>query len=308
MEQRTVPGASRRLSALTVTVDPPSAVPPSSDARTVALLQRCRAKGVVTFDVGDARFPERAERLIAAAFPSTDPELGVIVARSVDSLAAEKGASAPEAPDLGAALAASVEQSRRRLGSVPVTMVEWRISSSGARIGDEPGEELPSAEPLDRETTLAVRIPPRGRLPALARRAGAVYSGDLSILDHDVESVLEPLAAEGPTAFLARNSLADGRLDGSRFAHSANLVGPGEGPIDLRRLHREFDPVLRLGFLTEGHRRTLAQAALRFVLIRPWVVSAVVPLPAPERLDELLGFESTPPLTREELERVYGLK
>lgn len=310
MERRGVPGSPKRFSALTVTVDPPSAPSPAADARTVAVLQRVRAGGVITFDVGDARFPERAERLIAAAFPSPDPELGVIVARSVESLANERAAqeNAPSPEDPAAALQASIAQSRRRLAPVSVAVVEWTASPAEGRGADDSAGSLPAPDSVGPGASLAVRISPRRGLPGPSHPPGALYSGELSLLDHEVESMLEPLAAEGPTAFLARNPLAEGRLDGSRFAQTTTPVGPTEGPLDLRRLHREFDPVLRLGFLTAGRRRTLAQAALRFVLIRPWVVSAVIPLPVPERLDELLGFEASPPLTREELERVYELK
>ena len=310
MEQRVVPGSSVRFSALTVTVDPPSVAPPSLDARVVAGLQRCRARGVVTFDVGDARFPERAERLIAAAFPSPGPEVGVIVARSVESLAGERraGVNPSDPVQLEAAIEESLGGSRRRLGSVPVKVVEWRSSATELSF-PEGGRDTPPIPRLsDPATILALRLSTGGRPPSGASQPKVLFSGELSLLDHSLESILEQMAARHPIAFLARNPLAEGRLDGTRFSHSTALSGPGDGPIDLRRLRREFDPVVRLGFLTAGHRRTLAQAALRFVLIRPWVVSAVVPLPAPERMDELLGFEASPPLDREELERVYELK
>jgi aryl-alcohol dehydrogenase-like predicted oxidoreductase len=85
-------------------------------------------------------------------------------------------------------------------------------------------------------------------------------------------------------------------------------VAPEARPADMRRLRREFEPVLRLGFLTEGGRRTLAQAALRFVLRWPWVVTCVIPLPPPERFEEILGFGSAPEISDEELARLGLVK
>jgi aryl-alcohol dehydrogenase-like predicted oxidoreductase len=74
----------------------------------------------------------------------------------------------------------------------------------------------------------------------------------------------------------------------------------------LRQLHRDFDPVLRLGFLTDSRERTLAQASLQFLFHWPWVASVLVPLPSPERLEEFLAASSRPPLTDEEVDRALA--
>lgn len=307
---RRIPGTARSVSALTISVDPPAVAPPSADARTVALLRRARDFGVTSYDVAGSRFPERAERLVATAFPTADAELGVIVGRSLDSLGSERrstdGSRPPE--NLVAALEASLEQSRRRLAPVDISVLEWDPGTDTTTSGSS--DTLPSPPPDVGTSGLQRAVPIRWPTTALprVRAPSALYSAELSLLHHEVDALFEPVSAEGRVGLIARNPFSDGRLDGSRFAATARPTGPGAGPIDVRHLHQEFDPVLRLGFLTDGRRRTLAQAALHYVLVRPWVVTAVVPLPNPERFEEIFGFGSSPPLDPEELGRLYDLK
>ena len=307
IDQRSLPGKGGSVSAIALAIDPPAVAPPSADARTVALLRRARVHGVTTFDVADARHPERVERLIAAAFPSDDPDLGVVVGRSVESLAREPERSEGRAieDDLETAIGASIARSAQRLSPARIMIVEWEPSE-----GHETAPPIPATSPSTdsevRPPTLATRLSRVATALPRMSLAGSIVSDELSLLDDHVISLMEATAEGLRPPLLARNPFADGRLDGSRFEATAVPAGPGEGPVDLRRLHAEFDPVLRLGFLTERRRRTLAQAALQFVLAWPWVVSVVVPLPHPERFDEVLGFASATPFDTAE-RRALGL-
>lgn len=306
LERLKVGGFARPFSRITLSVDPPAVAPPASDARWVALLRRARDRGVTTFDVAEARFPERAERLVATAFPTPDPEVGAIVGRSVVSLLEERREPRGGATDLSSTIRTSLEHSRRRLAPVMISVVEWVPEPEGGTGDPADTPQLRLTDTEGEGVAWAVRIH-RGSvgLPALGY---GLFAGELSLLDRRLASLLDERAETSATHLIARNPFRDGRLDGSRFAASSTPNSPGEGPIDMRSLQREFDPVLRLGFLTAGHRRTLAQAALRFVLGQPWVATAVIPLPPPERFDEILGFESTPPLTEGELARLDQMK
>ena len=310
ISRRSVPGTKRFFSAVTISVDPPAVAPPSADDRTVALLCRARVHGVTTFDVASARFPERAERLIARAFPASDPDLEVIVGRSVEFLARERSARAPSRPteDLEAALAESLEQSERRLAPAPVSVVEWSPETDGGTGDTRDPNLLPPVPPGRADLLWAVRLLPS--LTALPSTGGspALFAGELSLLDRDLVPRFAPMDRKIETSVIARNPFSDGRLDGSRFAAVAELAGPGAGPIDVRRLRSDFEPVLALGFLTKTRQRTLAQAALRYVLGWPWVATSVVPLPTPERFEEILRFESSPPFTEEERARLDLVK
>jgi aryl-alcohol dehydrogenase-like predicted oxidoreductase len=313
VSRRAVTGTSLATSSIAFTVDPPPLATPSADRRTVALLQGARARGVTTFDVAGARHARRAEHLLSTAFPADDPDLVVLLGRSVSILSQERGdsRSVAETGDLESRLRASIEESAERLHPQKVGLVEWDHTS------DPPSATPPVAEALTRLRTTGVvkgwvlAIPPDGSLSTTESEVTAggpgLFSGTLSALETRLLFPMADRAAQNPTGFFARGPFGSGRLDGSRFDRSLADRPPGFGPSPLRELQREFDPVLRLGFLTEGRRRTLAQASLGFVLRSPWVCSVVVPLPLPERLDELLAAEQAPPFSDEEAQRVLKL-
>lgn len=298
------------LSELSFTVDPPVVAPPSADERMVALLRRSYARGVTTFDLAVARSPARAERLVAKAFPDESPAVAVIVGRSLESLAEEGSKSPAEALESGlaAALTESLSRSRARLGPVPIAIVEW---SEGRESGPAaPVEEvLPKVrEGAGPEVAIALRVPAAPPTVPVASPRGSLFSSDFSLLEPGPARWFNEGSAPADAGLLARNAFASGRLDGSRFSSASGFGIPGAGPVDVRRMHEEFDPVLSLEFLTKHRRRTLAQAALQFVLAWPWVVTAIVPLPAPERWEELLAYTARPSLTEEDLARVGLVK
>ena len=308
--RRTVAGSRREFSEISFSLDPPASAPPSLDSRSVALLHRAREHGVTTFDVSGARFPERAERLLARAFPTSDPSVCAIVSRSVRSLARERSNVAGSSmPDLNTALRDSLEGSRRRLAPVPIGVIEWLAGDETATAG--PSESSLTYD-LGKEAAPAIwatELPRAGNLSTdAAGGSPGLVTGALSLLETELIPAFESAGAGRRSGLIAYDPFAGGRLDGSRFAEQSLLPGPATGPVDVRRLHEEFDPVLRLGFLTEGRRRTLGQAALQFVLAWSWVVTTVVPLPSPERFDELLDYTTRPPLTGEELERIGLVK
>lgn len=308
--QRSVPGFGRAFSEVSISLDPPAAGTPSGEARGIALLRRARAVGVTTFDVADARYPARAERWIAAAFPHPDPELSVIVGRSIGSLAREGDNDAREAvtQTLEERIAGSLEASSRRLAPVTISWVDWDPARERESAGAGETLHLPERVALPREVGWIVRLPLNIRVLPTGGPGTSVFSGTLSPLEQSLAAVFENQPDRPDARLVARDPFAAGRLDGSRFARAGQFAPPGTAPIDVRSLHEEFDPVLRLGFLTERRRRTLAQAAIQFVLAHRWVATVAVPLPDPERFDEVLGFGSRPALSADEMERLTFVK
>jgi aryl-alcohol dehydrogenase-like predicted oxidoreductase len=65
--------------------------------------------------------------------------------------------------------------------------------------------------------------------------------------------------------------------------------------------------VERLSFLTQSGERTLGQAALKFVLATPEVVSTLPNIYGEDQLAEFAATPETPDLTREELSRIAEL-
>jgi aryl-alcohol dehydrogenase-like predicted oxidoreductase len=300
ISRRGVAGTDLTVSSIGLSLDASEAGTPAEIRSASALLRAARQRGITTLDLPEGPGAERLEHLVATAFPEPDAELAIIAQRSSAGLSANLRAGSPRTTSSGAlaSLAGSIEESNARLAPHRVTFVDWAPAE-----GEREIEIAAAFAQLGEGSRSPIRV--RRLAPGIASTdpGGGPCSGTLSILDQRLARGL--LGASPPgVGFFARDPLGSGRLDGSRLGDTLGARRPGSGPPRVRELEREFAPVLSLGFLTEGRRRTLGQAALRFVLQFPWVACALVPLPAPERLDEIARTESTPPLTEGELGRI----
>ena len=282
-----------------------------ADPGAARLLVRARALGITTFDVGRGAEAARAERILAAAFPRPDESLLVIARRSATDLAngdaRSGGIAAPS--DLDARLRRSLEESASRLRSLTIGLLVWDRVASGAPGPDPTRSFLDGLVSEGRIGGWAEQVRVSRSLtsePGASGRGTGVYSGPLSVLERGLLAPLEARAADGPLSFFAEDPLGAGRLDGSRFEQPLADRGPSTPPVGIAELHREFDPVLRLGFLTARGGRTLAQAALQFVLRWPWVSSALVPVPRAERLAEIASVAASAPLDDDEVQRILA--
>jgi aryl-alcohol dehydrogenase-like predicted oxidoreductase len=111
-------------------------------------------------------------------------------------------------------------------------------------------------------------------------------------------------AATYGAGIIGLDPMGAGALDGSFLTASPLDRGATARPPSLSELNARLAPITRLGFLTEGKRRTLAQAAVRFVLTLPAVVSVSCDIRSANTLLELAGIERVPPLTPEETDRL----
>jgi len=306
ISHRPVAGTRRSASRLGFRVAAGPLGDPAGDARRRVLLRKARARGVTTFDLPYEPGPPRSERLLAEAFPEPDPELLVVVGRSLDGLARETERRAGQEPaaDLAQQLRRSLSESAARLAPQTIGLLRWTASSSSRPAVDAvPGALRPLVEEglidgwvLEWDTEL-------GR-DAITAEPEGLACGALSLLEPGPLSRVRSDAPRERFGFFDTDPLAAGRLDGRRFDTSLADRGPTTPPPSISELEREFRPVLELGFLGRGTHRTLAQSALQFAWHWPWVVSALVPLPGPERLDEFLAAEGTSPLSEEEIDRV----
>ena len=131
-------------------------------------------------------------------------------------------------------------------------------------------------------------------------------SASLSLLERGSLATFDSQLADRPASVLVRDPFSQGRLDGTRFSGARAGPGPPAPPADIRALRAEFEPVLRLAPLTRDRRRTLAQAALQYLLSRPWAATVIIPVTSIDRWSELLGALEAPPIPGEAL-RDIGL-
>lgn len=297
-----LPGMPVGLSALTLTVPAPSRWSDRQEA--IRALRRARATGITTFDTVDAPEPALAEGLLSLAFPEPDPAIVVLTSWRVESRGLPSPVLTPAAQS-GAIAPASLP---RDVGGSPARF---------HRLYEVDATDLPPERPGSDPFGANARSSPPGPLVVRCRReddvrraargaAPPLLSGALSILD--ARLALSARDAFGPFGFhwVARDPFAGGRLDGSRFLAGA-AHGPASSPRAVRELEADFASVAPLRFLARPRTRTLAQAAVRYVAEFPWVATVVIPLPAPERWEETVGYAASPPLDPEERARAEAL-
>lgn len=294
LARRNVPDTPLEVSVLGWSVDPAGRAGPVAERSRVELLRRAYHDGVNLFATIESPQPEIAERLLALAFPAPAPDLVVVV--PYPGLRASAGE-----------LERAVERLRTRFGTATRLVVEADVARLTEDQRPSTLETLESLRQAQRIAAWAVRSPAGTRAPD--RTLGARPA-----LESVAASLLSPgplSTAAGPesgagSAYLVRDPFAEGRLDGTRFAPDLAHRPPAGGPWNLRMLHREFEPVLRLGFLTRERHRTLAQAAIRYLLDRPGVVSVLLPEPRADRWEEYREGPRVPELSHEELRRLSG--
>ena len=128
-----------------------------------------------------------------------------------------------------------------------------------------------------------------------------------NLLEQDPGRGLIEAARETDTSLVVRVPHSSGLLEG----HYDEYTTFGEN--DHRR-HRPKEwlvdglkKVERLDFLTESGKRTLGQAALKFVLAAPEVSSTLPNIYGEEQIEEFAATSETPGLTEEELSRIEEL-
>lgn len=296
------PEAPFELSEVTLTVDGPARQ--GDLAGTVGWLRRAREAGVTTFDTVDAPDRSLAETALARAFPDGDRTIVVLTPATAD------GSGLARADLFGRPVrGAGPRPPERPAHDGPATGRLHRLFE-GEPAASPGGDPSPASRPSARLTEPAGPLVTRCRsadeaVLASHRPPPRVLSGPFSLLERTAEGAAERAMGVDGFSWIARDPFAGGRLDGSRFAPGPSGASPS-GPRSLRQLEIDFASIATLGFLAKPGRRTLAQAALRFALSRPAVATVVIAPPVPERWGEILGFESSLPLTDDEVRRAEG--
>jgi hypothetical protein len=306
LERRRIPGTAVATSLLGIALDSGSIASPSEPQGLAASLRLARRYGVTTFGLRVGGPLPWMERAVAEAFPVRDPDLVFILSRTERGMS-ELPRHPGEFPGSPSEVTRDFERAFRD--------VAQRLGQHGSVLADldtggtYPGAALEVRKLLERYQQDGLIAGWSWRWPAEApgdsgppSEMHPVISAKLSLLEPQAVGPLDSRASQGPLGVLVHDPFAHGLLDGTRLEATLGERGPRSAPPNLRSLHAELDPVLRLEFLTRTRRRTLAQGALQFLFRWTWVSTVLVPLPRPERWAEIVGAVRTPPLDVAELE------
>ena len=280
---------------------------PTDDAVSRAAIQTALEAGVTLFDTADVYGHGHSEALLGEvlnAWPGPPP---VVVTKGGINFYRRDETLEPDWTPL--ALAHAVQQSLARLRRETLDVfllmnpvVEdlekykvWDTLDALRRAGKIRFCGVSVAEPSDGVWLLENQCP----VDVLEVGYSLFYQGAT------VE--LLPLARKCGVGVLAREPLANGFLS---VKYAPDAVFP-EGDIRAALPHEYVaamaETAASLSFLTGGGTRTMAQAALRFVLDDPAVSCIIAGAKTPAQVTENVGAASVPPITEAERERISGV-
>lgn len=288
-----------------------------SDDEAITLLRSAYDRGVTFFDTADTYGNGRGETLLAQAFPEADRDdivIGTKFGYDWQARTARREAGHREAPHRFDVpfLEQALEGSLRRLGTDRIDL--WQMHNV-------------RMEHLERDDvwTFLDRVRREGKVrsvgvalgPAIGWREEGVYA----LLERpvDVVHMIYNALELDPGRDLIRAARDSGRSLLVRVPHSSGML-EGRYTEDTRfaaddhRSHRPKDwltgglrKIEALDFLTRDRGMTLGQAALRFVLHDPAVVSALPNIYSREQLEEFVAASDCPDLATGDVERIEAL-
>lgn len=243
------------------------------DAMSLRAIQAAFDAGVTFFDTSDAYGIGRSETLLGKALRSKRDR--VVIATKVGNRTLDgqwvKDFSKPW-------ILKAIDASLARLGMDYVDLYQLHSPTDTADYRDEAFEALEALKAQGKIRYYGVSVGPAAHGPWVIQNTRAdtiqvVYN----MLEREPEQELLPLAQAQGVGIIARVPLASGFLTGK---FSADVTFPANdhrshtyAPEKIRRMVAQ---VARLGFLTGGKHKTMAQAALQYCLAHP-AVSTVIP-------------------------------
>ncbi len=284
------------------------------DERSVRLLRQAHDRGINYFDTADTYGSGKGETILADAFGHMRENVVISTKIGYDFYNHTARRGQQERPQDWSEdfLRFALEQSLKRLGTDYVDFLQLHNTKMDAVEDDE---LFALMEEFKKEGKV------RAYGVALGPKIGWLEEGVRVMRERRVEGVqmIYNLLEQDPGRGLIRTAGETGTSLVVRVPHSSGML---EGKYDenttfAQNDHRRHRPkewltsglkkVEQLGFLTESGERTLGQAALKFVLASPEVVSTLPNIYGEEQIEEFAATSETPDLTPQELSRVAEL-
>jgi aryl-alcohol dehydrogenase-like predicted oxidoreductase len=274
----------------------------TDDATSLAALRACLDLGINFIDTADAYGAGHSEELIGQAFAAQRDQV------VIETKGGNRTLSGEWIKDFSSAwITQAIEDSLRRLRTDYIDI--YLLHTPRPDIGDfgyrpEDYEPLEQAKAAGKIRHYGISIgPPSDGLRMIESGRGEVMQVVYNMLEREPEAALFAAAREHRIGVVARVPLASGFLTGKFSAHVTFPPDDHRSTLSRAQIAERVAAVERLRFLERGG-RTLAQAALRFVLADE-AVSVIIPgAKTPRQLAENARASDLPPLTPDELRRV----
>jgi aryl-alcohol dehydrogenase-like predicted oxidoreductase len=284
------------------------------ETRSVALLRKAYEKGINYFDTADTYGSGLGETLLADAFGAMRDEVVISTKIGYDFYNHTQRRGQQERPQDWSEdfIRFALEQSLRRLGTDYVDFLQLHNTKMDAIDNDRLFELLEEFKEEGKVRTYGVALGPKigwleEGLRAMRERDVAGLQMIYNLLEQDPGRGLIEAARETDTSLFVRVPHSSGMLEGKYDENTTFAKNDHRRHRPKEWLTSGLKKVEQLSFLTESGERTLGQAALKFILATPEIVSTLPNIYDEAQLEEFAAAPDVPDLSEEELSRVAEL-
>jgi aryl-alcohol dehydrogenase-like predicted oxidoreductase len=284
------------------------------DEKSVRLLRQAYERGINYFDTGDTYGSGKGETILADAFGHMRESIVISTKIGYDFYNHTARRGQQERPQDWSEdfLRFALEQSLGRLGTDYVDFLQLHNTKMDAVENDALFALMEDFKSEGKVRAYGVALGPKiGWLEEGVKvmRERRIYGLQMiyNILEQDPGQGLIQAAGETGTSLVVRVPHSSGMLEGKYDENTTFAQNDHRRHRPKEWLTTGLKKVEQLGFLTESGERTLGQAALKFVLASPEVVSTLPNIYGEEQIEEFAATSETPDLTEEELSRIAEL-
>jgi aryl-alcohol dehydrogenase-like predicted oxidoreductase len=279
------------------------------------LIGRALELGVTFFDTGDAYGQGANEEIVGRALARADRDSIQISTKFGYVLdAGRRVHSEGERPQDWSPSHAreALEASLRRLRTDRVDLYQLHNPRMGAIERDDLFAELESLRDEGKLRAYGVALGPaigwrEEGLRALDERRVPALQTVYNLLEQEPGSDFLAAAERVGAGVMARVPTSSGLLEDKYTAETTFSGNDHRRHRKREWLLEGLEKVERLRFLVVPGRRTMAQAALKFILAQPRIAAVIPTVTTLAELEEFAGTADAPDLTAEELEQVAAL-
>ena len=284
------------------------------DERSVRLLRSAFEKGINYFDTADTYGSGKGETLLADAFGHMRDRVVISTKIGYDfyNHTARRGQQERPQDWSEGFIRFALEQSLERLDTDYIDFLQLHNTKMDAIENDDLFELMEKFKGEGKVRSYGIALGPKiGWLEegvrAMGERDLAGVQMIYNLLEQDPGRGLLEAARETGTSLIVRVPHSSGMLEGKYTEETTFAKNDHRRHRPREWLLDGLKKVEQLGFLTESGERTLGQAALKFVLASPEIVSTLPNIYDEEQLEEFAAAPDTPDLSADELSRVSEL-
>jgi aryl-alcohol dehydrogenase-like predicted oxidoreductase len=284
------------------------------DERSVNLLRQAYERGINYFDTADTYGSGKGETLLADAFGHMRDEVVISTKIGYDfyNHTARRGQQERPQDWSEGFIRFALEQSLERLATDYVDFLQLHNTKMDAIEDDDLFALMEQFKDEGKIRAYGVALGPKigwlevGVSAMRERRIDGVQM-IYNLLEQDPGRGLIEAARETDTSLVVRVPHSSGMLEGHYDENTTFAKNDHRRHRPKEWLTTGLKKVEQLSFLTESGERTLGQAALKFALATPEIVSTLPNIYGEEQIEEFAAAPDTPDLTADELSRITEL-